>query len=780
MSQIYNGVVEDIQDPLSLGRVKVRVFGLHSDDKILIPTSSLPWATVASPTTSASVSGIGLSPTGLLPGSWVVLFFQDLDCQYPVIFASYHGIPVDTINQAIALEEKSFDELDSGAAVPKTSENQVTTGQVEKAIDVKLDGARPARDFASVSQDCIDLIKSAETFSAKAYFDVDGFSIGYGTKKVNGKAVVEGQTITEKEANAELMLYINNTALPEVHAAVKVLVTQSMVDALVSINYNMGGPNFRRTTILSDLNSRKYLQAASNITAYTSDANGKVLRGLKLRREKEATLFLKDSIPGDGNETRKEEAQSSAIEYDTVGNISKVNTNKVISQRGFTDPNGIYPLYRDESDTHRLARHHNIEKTIVYTKESSRLTDIRIANSSSTWQQSPVPYNALYPNNSVMATKSGHILEFDDTPNSRRVHLYHSAGTFTEIDDNGTQVNRIVGDGYEILDRNGYVYISGAEHVHVRGSKSLLVGGSMSIEVVGDTVINTRGNTTLLVSGDLETSVGGNYKVKVAGEYSVDATKIYHNSGKSASVRSPDSVGSSEEASFSALGVVTRQTESAMNYETPEEGSPEAFNADRLKSGETTKEELKAAPKEEEKKKAAPNTTKAVTAGCEDMHAREDFPASLSISKYFTIGHLNKQGSRKLIPQMGLSPQDIACNMKNLATNVLDVIKELYPSMIITSGFRRPGDASNSAKNSDHYYGRAADIQIPGFNRKQYYEAISVIQQRVPYDQLILEYSGSSTTWIHVSVKQSGNRSQLFTMHNHKRISDFGEFKLIA
>jgi hypothetical protein len=186
---------------------------------------------------------------------------------------------------------------------------------------------------------------------------------------------------------------------------------------------------------------------------------------------------------------------------------------------------------------------------------------------------------------------------------------------------------------------------------------------------------------------------------------------------------------------------------------------------------------VKPKPIESEKPKTTP---KAVTKGCEDMHARDDFPPSLTLSKYFSIGDLNKQGTRKLINQKGLTPQDIACNLKTLSVNVLDVIKDMYPSMIITSGFRRPGDAANSAKNSDHYYGRAADIQIPGFTRKQYYDAVAAIQQKVPYDQLILEYSGSSTTWIHVSLKPSSNRTQLFTMHNHTRISDFGEIKLIA
>ena len=73
----FTGVVEDIQDPMQMGRVRVRCFGYHTDDKNLIPTQSLPWALVMTPITSASMSGIGTSATGVLPGSWVVGFFRD-------------------------------------------------------------------------------------------------------------------------------------------------------------------------------------------------------------------------------------------------------------------------------------------------------------------------------------------------------------------------------------------------------------------------------------------------------------------------------------------------------------------------------------------------------------------------------------------------------------------------------------------------------------------------------------------------------------------------------
>lgn len=781
MKQIYTGVVEDILDPLKLGRVRVRVFGLHSDDRSLIPTESLPWATVATPATSASMSGIGSSAVGLLPGSWVVLFFQDPDEQYPVVFASFPGIPVDNVNQSAAYEETTLIEPEESAAFTKTDPtNPVTSGEVQKAVDVTLTGARRASDFASVSDACIALIKSEERFSATAYFDVNSYSIGYGTKKVNGKSVTADQTITEAEAANALKSYVNEVALPEVKRSVKVLITQSMLDALVSVDYNMGGPNFRKTSILSDLNSEKYLQAAANFSLYTADSNGKVLNGLKVRRRNEATLFLKDGVPDQNGELEKREKTESAIEYDSTGKIASVNTNKVLASRGFTDPSGVYPLYRNEPDTNRLARHENINRTIVYKKEAARVTGVPVAGSTATWDQSPIPYNATYPHNNVYGTKSGHIMEFDDTPLSRRIHLYHAAGTYLEIDDNGTQVNRIVGDSFEILERNGHIFVRGGQNVTVTGAKNLLVGGSMTVEVMGDTVINARNNATLNVSGNLQTSVTGDYQIKVGGIYSVDAAKVYTNSGMSLNVMSAPIAGTPDAPSFSKLNVVTRGEESAMQYENIDDGSSEAYNADRLESGATTKEELTATPDAQKTETVTPNAVAALTGDCGDIHTLADFPPSLVLSTYFTIGDLNKNGARKLINQVGLSPADIACNLKMLSMNVLDTVKSIYPNMIITSGFRRPGDATNSAKNSAHYYGEAVDIQLPGFTRSQYLDAAKAIQAKVPYDQLILEYSGSSTTWIHLSYKKNGNRNQVFTMHNHKRISEFGELKLIA
>ena len=104
----FTGVVEDIKDPFELGRVRVRCVGYHTDDKGLIATSDLPWATPMMPVSSASMSGIGMSATGILQGSWVIGFFRDgPSAQDPIILGT---IPSASVKLADA--SKGFSDPD--------------------------------------------------------------------------------------------------------------------------------------------------------------------------------------------------------------------------------------------------------------------------------------------------------------------------------------------------------------------------------------------------------------------------------------------------------------------------------------------------------------------------------------------------------------------------------------------------------------------------------------------------------------------------------------------
>ena len=106
----FYGVVEDRNDPYFIGRVRVRCFGHHTKNKFALPTEDLPWAQVMLPVTSAGISGIGQSPTGLVEGSHVFGFFRDGEArQEPVVMGSLPGYPAKSplVEQGIFTQEQA-------------------------------------------------------------------------------------------------------------------------------------------------------------------------------------------------------------------------------------------------------------------------------------------------------------------------------------------------------------------------------------------------------------------------------------------------------------------------------------------------------------------------------------------------------------------------------------------------------------------------------------------------------------------------------------------------
>ena len=84
----WMGVVESLQDPLKVGRAKVRIIGAHVEDKSQLSTNDLPWAIPLMP-----VSGATAVPN-YKPGDWVVGFFMDGELrQQPIIMGVLPAIP---------------------------------------------------------------------------------------------------------------------------------------------------------------------------------------------------------------------------------------------------------------------------------------------------------------------------------------------------------------------------------------------------------------------------------------------------------------------------------------------------------------------------------------------------------------------------------------------------------------------------------------------------------------------------------------------------------------
>jgi hypothetical protein len=95
----WTGVVEDRQDPLKLGRYRVRIIGWHDADVNMIPTDALPWAQILQSPTGPRTFG------SIKEGEWVTGYFLDgQNGQEPVIMGVYPGIitqDVRTVNSPI-------------------------------------------------------------------------------------------------------------------------------------------------------------------------------------------------------------------------------------------------------------------------------------------------------------------------------------------------------------------------------------------------------------------------------------------------------------------------------------------------------------------------------------------------------------------------------------------------------------------------------------------------------------------------------------------------------
>ena len=78
---LYFGIVEDIQDPLNSGRVKVRVLPFYRE----LSVEDLPWAYVTRSTDFGNTYGRGINQHNLIEGSQVLVEFLDHQMQQPIV-----------------------------------------------------------------------------------------------------------------------------------------------------------------------------------------------------------------------------------------------------------------------------------------------------------------------------------------------------------------------------------------------------------------------------------------------------------------------------------------------------------------------------------------------------------------------------------------------------------------------------------------------------------------------------------------------------------------------
>lgn len=140
----------------------------------------------------------------------------------------------------------------------------------------------------------------------------------------------------------------------------------------------------------------------------------------------------------------------------------------------------------DDVTRHDVAKLAREENDLLDQKNNSKIVGTLVTEPGSA-------YKAKYPFNKVYRTERGHVVEIDDTEGEERLHLYHKAGTFVEIDKDGNRVDKIVGDNYTVVAKNNNVLVEGDCIVDIKGKSIVRIEKTSNILVIGDCVIESKG-----------------------------------------------------------------------------------------------------------------------------------------------------------------------------------------------------------------------------------------------------------------------------------------------
>ena len=130
----------------------------------------------------------------------------------------------------------------------------------------------------------------------------------------------------------------------------------------------------------------------------------------------------------------------------------------------------------------------------------------------------------------------------------------------------------------------------------------------------------------------------------------------------------------------------------------------------------------------------------------------------MQLSKNFWLNEFTRSqtATRRNIDN---SPSDSHVeNLRALANNILQPVRDTHGVTNITSGYRSPNlnAAIGGSTTSQHSNGEAADFHCPSIGNRALAEWI---RDNLDFDQLILEFPGENpwTGWVHCSYKRSGN-----------------------
>lgn len=153
------------------------------------------------------------------------------------------------------------------------------------------------------------------------------------------------------------------------------------------------------------------------------------------------------------------------------------------------------------------------------------------------------------------------------------------------------------------------------------------------------------------------------------------------------------------------------------------------------------------------------------------------------ISKYLNYEEATKSQTATRLGIKNEPNQQQLESMKYVAVNVFDKVREFVGGPLHASSFFRSEKLNaaigGSSKTSQHMKGEAIDIDCDTFGHGTNQEVFNYIRVNLEYDQVIGEYpdANGKWSWVHVSLKKSGNRKQVLVKLKDKYIN-YSDYKI--
>jgi len=603
----FVGVVEDRHDPEKLGRVRVRALGYHTEDKEKIKTDDLPWAEVMQPVGSNAMAGIGDSPIGIVEGSWIVGFFRDPDAmQEPVIMGTLPGKNTRVATQMNAHGSARGTDNQFGFYDPTTVSGDLpyepdTTTHVGSGSGGTVTAKPSEEDLKILSYIEIEGAAALKTQTATISAHSQGLYDTFGTtrrltiptQKDSGENYGDGSKTTEWKFH-----HTQNKTSPEDKAG-KIISTGYLEDDDTRDTTN--GPFWPLIKEKADADRMPYPRLETILKSGLTTVQTTYIRGLfedGVYGSKKDGKFFDDLSSSEKIILPRNDTNRLAQGGATITNINGTATTIALSYK--VKPNigegdkvqlaGIVGMEALNGQTFTLTgatlgATSGIIKIaapsqtplgeyirggtmlvdphpMLASKANSRERQINIGGEDLNsvagydddgkyvgyWNQPSSRYAAEYPYNHVYESESGHVKEFDDTPGAERIHEYHRAGTYYEVDQEGTKVDYVKGDRYNISVHDDYLYVKG--HVIWTGDNDVLIAANekmsltskwrMKVASGGDIEVYSKRNLNFRADGDINMVAGGH--INIEGECTKESDKTWKHSAGSRNAESPSRI----------------------------------------------------------------------------------------------------------------------------------------------------------------------------------------------------------------------------------------------